>query len=307
MHVQLMYGIGLSIGILLTGGLISFGISCLFLLSGGHDSRTRKQHRLLRVYIVALLFLVIPFVVAEFINSNAFVIFYIHSTPSQADRTFGFLTFFVDLTPVLVGSLTDGLLVWRCYMVQRLALYHNPKRWQNIFWIFPACLWVVTAVTGCAVPPLVLFRTDARLPLLERLSSVLQATALISNVVLNIYAALFIAIRLLSYTKVVKTLVGGKADTSRYLDIVNILLESAAINVPITIAAAVGIGLGELFGYIITPVAVVGQAFASVIIIHQVALGRAFSQRQEEELVAQSRGSDRGNQPKEHVSFLEEA
>ncbi|KAF5349622.1 hypothetical protein D9756_008976 [Leucocoprinus leucothites] len=161
------------------------------------------------------------------------------------------------------------------------------------------------AFTGCVAAPLVLWASE-KITLLEQLNSGLQATSFFSNVILNIYATLFITIRLFSYRKVVKTLIGGKADTSRYLDIVNILLESAAINVPITIAAAVGIGLGALFGVIITPVAIVGQAFASVIVIHRVAVGRAFNRRQEEELsqlVAQSSVSD--NQPKENVSFLE--
>lgn len=142
--------------------------------------------------------------------------------------------------------------------------------------------------------------------LLAQLNPHLQATALVSNTVLNIYATLFITIRLLDYRKTVMTLLGGKADTSRYLHIVSILLESAAINVPITIAAAVGIGLNALFGVIIAPVAIVGQAFASVIIIHQVAMGRAFGRRQEEELsnfMAQNGIS--GNRQKESVSSVE--
>ncbi|KAF5349662.1 hypothetical protein D9756_008964 [Leucocoprinus leucothites] len=307
MHIQLVHTIGVSIGVLLTGGLISFGISCIFLLSGGHDPETSKQQRLLRVYIIVLLFLVTAFIIAEFLNSNAFVIFYIHSTPSQVDRSSRLLTFFVNITPILVGALTDGILVWRCYMIQKLALCYNPKIWQHIFWVFPACLWVLTIVTGCIAAPMILFRAYyERSSLLERLISGFQATALISNVVLNTYAALFIAIRLLNYRKTIMALTGRKADTSRYLHIINILLESAAINVPITIAAAVGIGFNKFFGTVIIPVAVVGQAFASVIVIHQVAVGRAFSRRQEEELsksVAESGAS--GTQPKESVSSVE--
>ncbi|KAF5349727.1 hypothetical protein D9756_008956 [Leucocoprinus leucothites] len=280
LHSRLLFNIGLSIGILLTGGLVSFGISCVFLLSGNKDPETLTQHRLLRAYIIALLFIVTGFVIEEFLRWSELGP-YSHSTPSQADRSSRLLTFAINVTPVLVAALTDGLLVWRCYMVQKLVLWYSPKGWKNAFWIFPACLWCLTIVTGFTAAPL-LFMLNKRI--LLYVGTVLQATALFSNVVLNIYATLFITSRLLSHRKLTMKLIGGNADTSRHLYIVSILLESAAINVPITIAAAVGIGLVEFFGAVIAPIAVVGQAFASVIIIHQVAVGRAICRRHEEEL-----------------------
>lgn len=89
---------------------MSFGISCVFLLSGNKDPETLTQHRLLRAYIIALLFIVTGFVIEEFLRWSELGP-YSHSTPSQADRSSRLLTFAINVTPVLVAALTDGLLV----------------------------------------------------------------------------------------------------------------------------------------------------------------------------------------------------
>ncbi|KAJ3570555.1 hypothetical protein NP233_g4333 [Leucocoprinus birnbaumii] len=101
-------------------------------------------------------------------------------------------------------------------------------------------------------------------------------------------------------------LIGTQAreDTSRYLQIVSIFLESAAINVPTTMIGAVGFAIKASFGTIIAPVAVVGQVFASIIVIHQVAVGRAFSRRREEEMKRLTINSEKS--PVQSISTLVE-
>lgn len=72
----------------------------------------------------------------------------------------------VNLFEVVILSMTDGLLVgltqfspsrlssdihyeqiWRCYMVHKV-FEHSSARWRNIFWAFPACLWVLNIGTN---------------------------------------------------------------------------------------------------------------------------------------------------------------
>ncbi|KAF5349705.1 hypothetical protein D9756_008978 [Leucocoprinus leucothites] len=222
------------------------------------------------------------FMIVEVLWCNSFVIFSLRLTPKQVNQSLALLVFFVSAIPVSVAALTDGLLVWRCYQVQKLSVGgHSPKRWQNIFWIFPACLWGL--IVGSTAAPLLLLETEGRIPVAVKASAPL-ALAILFNVILNVYATLFITFRLHnSRLRVMVT-----ADISRYLHhIVVILLESAAINVPITIAAAVGIVRSAYFGNIIAPTALAGQALASVIIIHRVAV-----QRQEEELTQVGRVYD---------------
>ncbi|KAJ3561676.1 hypothetical protein NP233_g10052 [Leucocoprinus birnbaumii] len=115
-------------------------------------------------------------------------------------------------------------------------------------------------------------------------AAVLHTIGVLSNAILNVHATGLITIRLINYRRLIITCVGRNTDVSYSNDMVGILLESAAINVPVTIAVAVGLGLRARFGSIIVPVAVASQAFASILIIHRVAIGRAFDQRQEEEL-----------------------
>jgi hypothetical protein len=65
----------------------------------------------------------------------------------------------------------------------------------------------------------------------------------------------------------VKSFFGPTTSTQRHVRIVSILLESAAINIPITIAGAVGIGAAEIYGLIVSDIAVtcqVGQCFPAL-------------------------------------------
>ncbi|KAJ3570548.1 hypothetical protein NP233_g4334 [Leucocoprinus birnbaumii] len=276
---QLIANMGITVGILLTGGLVSFGILCISLLSTVKNPETRIQHHVLRAYLVALLFIVTVYVGSEFAWSNGSVIFHfpraLYEPSTQGNGITHVVALSVSATPVLGAILTDGLLVWRCHMIQKISLH--PDKWQIMFWVLPACLWGLTFATGCTY--VIIEAVQA-----ANAGAAFKTIALVSNVALNIYATFFISIRLLGYRRLMMRNVGAKAVEPRYLRIATIFLESAAINVPITITVAVGFGLGAPFGTIMAPVAYVGQAFASIIIIHQVALGRAFDRKQGEEL-----------------------
>lgn len=48
-----------------------------------------------------------------------------------------------NILVVLVFALTDGVLVWRCYMVQKVLFQGRPAGWNHLCWIFPMVLWVI--------------------------------------------------------------------------------------------------------------------------------------------------------------------
>ncbi len=72
-----------------------------------------------------------------------------------------------------------------------------------------------------------------------------------SNSALSVYATLFLTIRLLAHRMLVTAYQGSKALMKQRLRIVTILLESAAINVPIAIAAAVGLKDDKTFSAVL--------------------------------------------------------
>ncbi|KAF9442324.1 hypothetical protein P691DRAFT_811029, partial [Macrolepiota fuliginosa MF-IS2] len=166
---------------------------------------------------------------------------------------------------VLIASLTDGVLVWRCYMVQR-AFGHSRSRLQNVFWILPLCLWVTTMVTGW-IGVVTSFTPLA-----------FGSVALMCNVALNVFATTYIVARLVLQRRMSEVCFGPKAPTTQCLRIVAILVESATINVPTSLAAAIGVLMDHEFGGVLAFITICCQSFASVLIIHQVALGRALGQ-----------------------------
>ncbi|KAF9450592.1 hypothetical protein P691DRAFT_453596 [Macrolepiota fuliginosa MF-IS2] len=111
----------------------------------------------------------------------------------------------------------------------------------------------------------------------------------ISNILLNLYSTVFIATRLLLHRRMIVNTLGRAAPEMHHLRIVTILLESAAINIPITIVAAVGFAFGRVLGNVALPIVTACQSFASVLILHQVALGRAIGQQDGTESYSDSR------------------
>ncbi|KAF9440949.1 hypothetical protein P691DRAFT_800803, partial [Macrolepiota fuliginosa MF-IS2] len=111
------------------------------------------------------------------------------------------------------------------------------------------------------------------------LVAMLQTVAVGSNILLNVFATCFIAIRLLLHRRTLVSYFGEAAPGAKHLRTVNILVESAAINIPVTIAGVVGIAVDPELGDIVGAIAVACQSFASVLILHRIALGRAVGHR----------------------------
>ncbi|KAF9444832.1 hypothetical protein P691DRAFT_777978 [Macrolepiota fuliginosa MF-IS2] len=144
------------------------------------------------------------------------------------------------LTAVMIGTLTDGLLVWRCYMVQKILMTAQSKIARALSWIMPAFLWVsfiVTGITGTII--FTLAPTPGRL---LDLGTVLLTAQLGLNILLNLYSTVFIIARLVLYQRMIRDQIGIPTQ-GHDTRIAGILLESAAINVPITIIAAVGVAV----------------------------------------------------------------
>ncbi|KAF9446008.1 hypothetical protein P691DRAFT_761994 [Macrolepiota fuliginosa MF-IS2] len=260
---------------LLAGSLITLGISCVILLAREKE-RMSKQHRLLRIYVIALLFLIVSLEVEIFLGtgSNVAPCFW---SPRKVQEYSDLVMFLGYLTVLAVYALTDGLLVWRCFMIYRGLRHSLLANHGRVVWIFPACLLGLGLVAGCIA-------CGVRLQY-RALSDKFVSGAFASDVVLNLYATILITATLLRYRRTVKSLSACTPSTpAQHLPIIAILLESAATNAPGAIVVAVGVGIREDYGVIFAPTVAMNQALTSVLIIHQVALGRAFRHRGEEEV-----------------------
>jgi hypothetical protein len=92
-------------------------------------------------------------------------------------------------------------------------------------------------------------------PQCASLSRVMQLVSAVSNVLLNVFGSLSLVISLLLYKRMIISRIREDAYVVRHqLQIVSILLESAAVNTPILVIGVIGIGLGREFGYIVTAV-----------------------------------------------------
>lgn len=152
---------GIVVGSVFAGALIVLGIICFLLLSSENGGSPR-QRTLLRTYVVILLPLIIGLQLTYFFVANFLGFFHPSSSTEMTNDLMIKLRFPADLLPVIVAAMTDGLFVshisneksevhclnqhikiWRCYMVQR-SLKQGSIQWQHIFWILPACIWVLT-------------------------------------------------------------------------------------------------------------------------------------------------------------------
>lgn len=109
-YLELNWTVGIVIGAVLYGALVTLGINCIRLLvpQGGRDS---PQLRLLRGYVYALLLVNTIFGIGNFIWANCFTIFGRSTPVFQLGQMFISIELFCTLTIVVVGTLTDGLLV----------------------------------------------------------------------------------------------------------------------------------------------------------------------------------------------------
>ncbi|KAJ3572838.1 hypothetical protein NP233_g2817 [Leucocoprinus birnbaumii] len=231
---------GLIILAIMNGGLWIFGITCLVFLSRRNPCRDQEDKASIRGstwwkwYIVILLGVNVFFLVTY---STLFM------------NTLKGIVFSWPVNPLLNGagmltiSLTDGVLVWRCFMVTRAL--GSQRKIEAVFWIFPLCNYIVTAVTALIGTIHFFVPNFAASPKTQLLWPVIT---LFSNAILNVYAATYICIRLFNYQrlsrKVRTAVLGPSSRTSEQPEswcnsIMQIFMQSAAINVPLAFTAAI--------------------------------------------------------------------
>ncbi|KAL9710349.1 hypothetical protein Ac2012v2_006648 [Leucoagaricus gongylophorus] len=256
---RLGQGLGLGFIFLFNGGLLTMGITCFSLFSSIPDSNTTLRRALWRVYILGLMLLNIAFLTAIFVWSYRRVIF-LGFDESVVGHS---MLLVVDSIGYVILSVTDGFLVWRCYMVYR-TLSGSRSKLEALLWIVPLVLCMITFGTGTV-------SISIQRP---RDIMILQLISFGSNILLNLLAPTYLTVRLLIHKRMVLKQYGNEAPVGQYLQTVCILLESAALNLPVAIIGIVGIGNGKYFGWVVQAVSVVIQSFASLLILHQVALGK---------------------------------
>ncbi|KAF5357065.1 hypothetical protein D9756_006523 [Leucocoprinus leucothites] len=227
--------VGLIVQALLTGGLLTLGVMCLSLLSEtpshGKDRELSVRPTAWKWFILVLLGMNISYL-------TIYCLTFVGTVMGEAVSWI--LEVLLYVGAMLTLCLTDGVLVWRCYMVTNAL---GPRvKFQKLFWIFPLCIYLVTVVTGLTGPIYTLMpgRHDDR-----NIPHLWAALSLSTNAVLNVYAVVFISIRLLTYQRLLiraRLAVNSgvpQASQPTPAGIIQILFESAAINVPLALAAAV--------------------------------------------------------------------
>lgn len=154
-------------------------------------------------------------------------------------------------------------------MVQKAVLEGCPSRLACACWIIPLSFWFSTTgrpfhevvslilrwhsiltVLGIAS----IATLDRSTPIIGRSSRSLGETilffAILSNIALNLFATFNIVIRLLHYRKQISASFGPGTRlyglAKEQLKTTGILLESAALNVPVTLVSAIMLWRGEL-------------------------------------------------------------
>ncbi|KAF9447978.1 hypothetical protein P691DRAFT_76054 [Macrolepiota fuliginosa MF-IS2] len=261
------------VGAFTGGGCFTLGVVCLVLLSS-KTAGPQKQRRFLQLYIIILIIAVIGFFISTFFVANIATIF--NPTQIEDDAVVAKVAISTSIFMAVITYMTDGLLVWRCYMVHKALIGHSPSLWNKISCATLAVLWVVTFIAGIMAATILQQATPT-------------TVFFVSNALTNICGTAFITIRLLRHRQMTRSFFEGKAPTTRYSNIVGILLESAAINVPVAICEAVGSAVVAtsaarttfIWG-IIYSIGIPSQAFVTIMVIHRVALGRSICHRNQE-------------------------
>lgn len=110
LHDQTMFMVGLMLGTLLTGILVTLGASSIFLLASNGDKILLGQNRFLCVYIIVLLLTVLVFDAEVFILGNGLSIFS-SQPPNKILELFGIWSVAVGLTSLAITLLGDGIFV----------------------------------------------------------------------------------------------------------------------------------------------------------------------------------------------------
>lgn len=91
------------------------------------------------------------------------------------------------------------------------------------------------------------------------LVKILEMIPLVINIFLNIFIPSFLIARLLLHKRMVITYLGSDACVRQHLRTVSILLESAVLNLPVTIIGAAGMASKQSFGWVAAGVGIASQ------------------------------------------------
>jgi hypothetical protein len=109
-HAGLIVSAGISVCSLFTGGLIVLGALCLGLLYQ-EKKRFYRQKIFLQVYIVAVVLLDLGLQLTYLLSPHAIAVFHARSYEEANERFHQTLRIPMDLFPLLVFTVTDGLFV----------------------------------------------------------------------------------------------------------------------------------------------------------------------------------------------------
>lgn len=146
---QLHWTIGIVIGAVIFGALLTLGMSCVRLLAP-LDGKRLLQLRLLRVYVISLMLINTIYGVENFLWSNFLSIF---GDEVQERRFFASIQLACTFTMVLVGVLTDGLLVSISiiFVAAKERMLIILKRCGDVTWYSESSCLVSVVPFGCFV------------------------------------------------------------------------------------------------------------------------------------------------------------
>ncbi|KAF5353224.1 hypothetical protein D9756_007798 [Leucocoprinus leucothites] len=286
LYYEVIWMTGLTLGGMAYGSLLTIGIECLFAFHSSANGITKgeRKHSYLQRALQAHVFLILiinTFLQAWNIQSHVKEI--VFTDPSQFTH---FDRDWPNIFVLLLGALTDGLLVWRSYMIQKALFIKRPAGAHNLCWILPMIAYISMISIGVASVILVnphdpIGTTYA----VDDMGLALFFAALVLNVFINLFTSCNIIIRLLLHRRTIITAFGKSCTLAEYsLRISGILLESAAIDIPLTFVAIVGVSLHLEYVSLVMSILVPGQCISSVLVTYQVVRGRSISSSIQEEL-----------------------
>jgi hypothetical protein len=139
MNTERNWVIGMIIGAVCYGILIILSLSCLKALHPlPKEGMFWNQRRVLMLHVVLLL---ICNTGLQLKNYKQILVAIFDTSPE--DLRYFYLDWWNILVVIVLG-LTDGLLVWRCYMVQKVLLQGRAAGWNHLCWLFPMALWLAS-------------------------------------------------------------------------------------------------------------------------------------------------------------------
>lgn len=246
--------VGLALSSICYGILLLLGLLCFIALWRGKDSKGGSRTRLgLKIYITLT---VITATVAEawevVVTTTGVLDMFCTSMRLMPRNPY---VGKIDVVFFIMNCLTDGLLVWRCYV---LATGLGGKRWL-VAWIAPLVIYVALLVTG----PVLLSNPPAGV-----VNGLVTAQIAIS-LFLNVTISTSILSLLFRYRNMV-TRVFGKDSGKVYLNTMTILVESASLIVMMDVFVIATVR-GNIGGYVSFQMWVHVQPIASFLIIYQIA------------------------------------